>query len=69
MKIVTLIARILLGLVFLVFGLNGFLKLTKEARTENCNPDPMRFTGADLCCIRAQWFMADQSTEETRHVL
>jgi uncharacterized membrane protein YphA (DoxX/SURF4 family) len=25
MKIVTLIARILLGLVFLVFGLNGFL--------------------------------------------
>jgi putative oxidoreductase len=26
MKIVTLIARILLGLVFLVFGLNGFLE-------------------------------------------
>ncbi|MCU1266508.1 MAG: hypothetical protein JWM21_2826 [Acidobacteria bacterium] len=25
MKIVTLIARILLGLVFVVFGLNGFL--------------------------------------------
>jgi putative oxidoreductase len=29
MKIVTLIARILLGLVFLVFGLNGFLNFIK----------------------------------------
>ena len=42
---------------------------TKEARNENCNPDPMHFTGADLCRLRAQWFMADQSTEETSHVL
>jgi hypothetical protein len=31
MKIVALIARILLGLVFLVFGLNGFLHFIKGA--------------------------------------
>jgi uncharacterized membrane protein YphA (DoxX/SURF4 family) len=29
MKIVTLIARLLLGLIFLVFGLNGFLNFIK----------------------------------------
>ena len=39
MKIVTLIARILLGLVFLVFGLNGFLNFL------NLGPMPTGLAG------------------------
>src|SRR5689334_9224601 len=39
MKIVTLIARILLGLVFLVFGLNGFLNFL------NMGPMPTGLAG------------------------
>ena len=40
MKILTLIARLLLGLVFLVFGLNGFLNFL--------NMGPLGFTVSDL---------------------
>ncbi len=42
MKIVTLIARILLGLVFLVFGLNGFLNFL------NTGPAPTGLAGQFL---------------------
>ena len=42
MKIVTLIARILLGLVFLVFGLNGFLNFL------NMGPPPTGLAGQFL---------------------
>ena len=42
MKIVTLIARILLGLVFLIFGLNGFLNFL------NTGPAPTRLAGQFL---------------------
>src|SRR4029077_89600 len=42
MKIVTLIARILLGLVFLVFGLNGFLSFL------NTGPAPTGLAGQFL---------------------
>ena len=42
MKIVTLIARILLGLVFLVFGINGFLNFL------NTGPAPTGLAGQFL---------------------
>jgi uncharacterized membrane protein YphA (DoxX/SURF4 family) len=55
MKIVTLIARILLGLVFLVFGLNGFLNFL------NTGPAPTgpagQFLGA-LILSHYYWVVA-----------
>ena len=36
MKIVAIIARILLGLMFLVFGLNPFLKFCRCLRWKEC---------------------------------
>ena len=55
MKIVTLIARILLGLVFLVFGLNGFLNFL------NTGPAPTGLAGQFLGALilsRYYWVVA-----------
>ncbi|MFZ0594409.1 MAG: hypothetical protein WAM39_28400 [Bryobacteraceae bacterium] len=51
MKIVTLIARILLGLVFLVFGLNGFLNFIPM-------PPPKGLAGQYLGVLSVSHYMA-----------
>jgi uncharacterized membrane protein YphA (DoxX/SURF4 family) len=50
MKIVVIVARILLGLVFMVFGLNGFLHFMP-------NPPPMPAAGAFFGALFATGYM------------
>ena len=51
MKIVTLIARLLLGLIFVVFGLNGFLNFL------NMGPLPSGFAGQFIIALAASHYL------------
>src|ERR1700738_1694439 len=51
MKIVTLIARLLLGLTFVVFGLNGFLNFL------NMGPLPSGFAGQFIIALAATHYL------------
>src|SRR6267143_6988915 len=51
MKIVTLVARLLLGLIFLVFGLNGFLNFL------NMGPLPSGFAGQFIIALAASHYL------------
>jgi uncharacterized membrane protein YphA (DoxX/SURF4 family) len=58
MKIVSVIARYLLGLIFTVFGLNGFLNFIHQPRP--ANPLAMQFFGAISASHFAAFFFAMQ---------
>src|SRR5437870_3251523 len=51
MKIVVLIARLLLGLIFVVFGLNGFLNFL------NMGPLPSGFAGQFIIALAASHYL------------
>jgi len=51
MKIVTLVARLLLGLISLVFGLNGFLNFL------NMGPLPSGFAGQFIIALAASHYL------------
>ncbi|SRR5216684_4991492 len=51
MKIVNLVARLLLGLIFVVFGLNGFLNFL------NMGPLPSGFAGQFIIALAASHYL------------
>jgi uncharacterized membrane protein YphA (DoxX/SURF4 family) len=51
MKIVSLVARLLLGLIFVVFGLNGFLNFL------NMGPLPSGFAGQFIIALAASHYL------------
>jgi putative oxidoreductase len=58
MKIASIVARYLLGLIFIVFGLNGFLNFIHEPPPTN--PLALQFFGAIIASHFAAFFFAVQ---------